>query len=392
MAKGKILVVDDEPSVCEVISTRLALEGYEVDSVCDPRQALRKLHSGYDLVYTDIHMPGMDGEEFLKHVRRCLPDAGLVVVTGLPDTRQAVRLLKHGADDYLMKPLDLDTLAFSAKRAIEKRRLVKESARAKAALENGISGLREMQGQRQDFWDMAVHDLKNPLAQVMGRIEFFAERTAGSLDEAEMRDLSKSLEGCRQMLRLINNLLDMAKMESDTISVHLTRFDLNELASAAAENWAPAAKRDGLSVTSRLAAKPVEVLADRRMMERVFDNLVANAVEHAADGGWIRVSTFDDGLALCGGFAVANGGPGIPEEIRARIFEKHFSTSTGAGAAAGRGLGLAFCRKAIEQMGGQIVVAAPESGGTVFRADLPLTVQLARSAESELIAAEGGVK
>ena len=391
MSGERVLVVDDEPSVCELVATRLSLDGYGVDGATDPRRALRMVTEGYDLVYIDIHMPGIDGEEFLKHARSVLPGAGMVIITGLPDARQAVRLMKLGADDYLIKPLDMDALSFSARRAIERKGLVAENERYRIELEERLKERAELQRQRQDLWNMAVHDLKNPLAQVMGRIELLAERARGKLDDAEMTDVERAHSGCRHMLRLINNLLDMARLESLEATVHVAEVDLTAAARAAVENWSATAALEGLELECGGAARPVKVLADARIVERVLDNLLANAVEHAADGGWIRIETFEDAAGALGGVSVADGGPGVPPEIRDRIFEKYFSTSDSARASSARGLGLAYCRTAIEALRGVIGVTDGDVGGSVFTVALPAASAEREKSGSKAVAAGEGV-
>ncbi len=127
MAKGKILVVDDERSIRDTLKEILEFEGYLVDVAEDGAAALKSLNANiYDLVLSDIKMPKVDGMEFLAEALK-ITDAPIVMISGHGTIETAVESLKLGAYDYLAKPLDLNRLLVTVRNAMDKGHLVKET-------------------------------------------------------------------------------------------------------------------------------------------------------------------------------------------------------------------------------------------------------------------------
>ena len=123
-ADPRVLVVDDEPYIRELIERCLELEGYECDTAPCGEDALERLAGGgYQLLVSDIHMPGISGMELLATVRARFPDLAVLMVTGVDDRSVAIQALKLGAYGYLIKPFDLNELAINAANALERRRL-----------------------------------------------------------------------------------------------------------------------------------------------------------------------------------------------------------------------------------------------------------------------------
>jgi response regulator RpfG family c-di-GMP phosphodiesterase len=123
-AKQSVLVVDDEPAVCAVLSEGLTAEGYECQSVSSAQHALSLMEERpFDIVLVDLRMPGMSGMEFLKQARKAYPRSAFLMVTGEDDIRQAVQAMKLGAVDYLLKPVELEAVTISVQRALEGKRM-----------------------------------------------------------------------------------------------------------------------------------------------------------------------------------------------------------------------------------------------------------------------------
>ena len=141
-ARGRVLVVDDEPRVTALICEKLSQEGFECHECRSGKQALEFLsRKEFDLILSDIRMPGMSGLELLTVVKEKHPRSAFVMVTAEDDIRVSVQAMKHGAADYLVKPFRLDAVLKSAVQAVERKRLENE-------LENYRSQLEEMEEQR----------------------------------------------------------------------------------------------------------------------------------------------------------------------------------------------------------------------------------------------------
>lgn len=119
-AKKKVLVVDDEPAVCLVLSEGLSAGGYECQACLSGEDAVNLLQQQqYDIVITDLRMSGMSGLEFLEKAHKDYPRAVFLMITGVEDVRLAIQAMKLGAADYLVKPVDLEGLLASVQRALE---------------------------------------------------------------------------------------------------------------------------------------------------------------------------------------------------------------------------------------------------------------------------------
>lgn len=147
MAQGRILVVDDDPLMLDFLKEALSRQGYNVDTAEGGEEALRKVEEkGYDLVITDVRMPGVDGMTVLESVKRNFAETEVVVITAYGTIRNAVEAMKMGAYDYLTKPFSVDEVEVVVQRALERKRLISENIRLKRELEK-VQGLRALIGQ-----------------------------------------------------------------------------------------------------------------------------------------------------------------------------------------------------------------------------------------------------
>jgi putative two-component system response regulator len=138
-ATTKVLVVDDESYVRDIICRKLTRDSYVCDQAESAERALTMITQGsYDCILSDINMPGMDGIELLRNIRLADPDVAVIMVTGAPDLDGALEAMRLGAYDHLSKPLNLDHLSLTVERAIEKKRLVEENREYQRTLESKV--------------------------------------------------------------------------------------------------------------------------------------------------------------------------------------------------------------------------------------------------------------
>jgi len=138
-SKGSVLILDDEVVVCALLSERLTMEGYRCRTSHDASDALSVLaHETFDLVISDIRMPGMSGLEFLEQAREKYPRSAYLMVTGEDDVRVGIQAMKQGAADYLVKPIQLDALVASVERALAIKRMELELESYRRNLEEKV--------------------------------------------------------------------------------------------------------------------------------------------------------------------------------------------------------------------------------------------------------------
>jgi DNA-binding response OmpR family regulator len=177
--KAAILIVDDEESIRTVVSRRLEADGYNCVTAGDGKEALwQSFMHDFDLVLTDIKMPGMSGMEVLSQITKDHPDTGVIMITALAETQTAVEAMKLGAYDYVTKPFNLDDLIMRVERALERRRLVLENREYQLHLEQKVE--RQL-GQIKQYYQEAIAALAR---EEMALEELSSLRQTGSGGEA----------------------------------------------------------------------------------------------------------------------------------------------------------------------------------------------------------------
>src|SRR6186713_1193670 len=133
--KPRVLVVDDEKFIRDILADFLTMEGYAVRTAEDGAQALGELsHSSFDLVISDLKMPKMGGLDLLQHVGTLQPEALTVIMTGFGTVETAIDAMKQGAYDYILKPFKVEEIVHVVQRGLEKKRLATENLRLREAL------------------------------------------------------------------------------------------------------------------------------------------------------------------------------------------------------------------------------------------------------------------
>jgi PAS domain S-box-containing protein len=214
---------------------------------------------------------------------------------------------------------------------------------------------------------MIVHDLKNPLAVVVANYDYLVEGFEGSADCLEA--LQDSQNAGRRMLRLLANLIDVARLENGTLNVHASKMTLSQLLEPIAEQRRVLARSRKIAIV--LAPSPeITVTVDADLVTRAVENIFDNALRYTPSGGCIEVERREVGPDV--EIRIGNSGGAIPVDERTTIFDKHQRGSTGIGRM-NLGLGLYFCRLAIEAQGGKMWVEETVRMPTVFGIRLPRT-------------------
>jgi len=360
---GSILIVDDTAENLRLLTSMLGDKGFEVRPVTSGRQALQAAErSAPDLVLLDITMPEMDGYEVCRRLKEhaTLRDIPVIFLTALTETADKLKAFSVGGVDYISKPFQIDEVLARAKVHISLRRAQKELA-------DNYERLRELEKVRDHLVHLIVHDMRSPMAVVMGNLELVQMYAGDSLPPDATRSLETAARGLRNLCNMTNDLLDVNKMEEGKLTLKLESCDVLTLAREIA---------DGISTLDRTRTitvdrdGPVLASCDVGMVRRILQNLLSNAVKHTPDGSGVRVTAAQAGDKVR--VSVIDTGPGVPVEAREKIFEKFGAVETRADQKYHSvGLGLAFCKLAVEAHGGRIGVADGEKGGSVFWFELP---------------------
>ncbi len=234
---------------------------------------------------------------------------------------------------------------------------------------------------KDEFVSTVSHELRTPLTSIAGSLGLLASGTTGPLPEPAMRLLKIAHKNIERLMRLINDLLDIEKIESGKIVFNLQRVDVRTLAEQAIE--ANRAYAEGFGVRLRLDAPPAPafVRSDSDRLVQVITNLLSNAIKFSPREAEVVV-----GIELLGDqvrITVRDRGRGIPDEFKPRIFEK-FAQADAADdrKKGGTGLGLSIVKQIVTLLGGAVGFDTSAGRGTVFHVDLPHWEMLAKAEDT----------
>jgi len=399
----KILIVDDEPDVLEKLGMIVSNEGFEVAKASSGNEAVKKFEAGlFDLVITDMKMPGLSGIDVLRHVKQIDKDVGVIILTGFGTMENAIKTLRdNGAYDYLKKPLEsIDDLIISVKKALDQRRLrlknrelIKELEAAKAALEQRVEertaelkrsnddlliAKRLAQAANQaksNFLANVSHELRTPMNHIMGIIDIVLTSEIG---ENQKLSLQKARSSSNDLLTIINNIIIFSEIEKEELLIEVTDFWLDDVCQDLVASFAEQADRKGLMLKMvGDETVPMGLVGDPQRLTQILANLVDNAIKFTPSGHVTierkLLNQEEDRLTLR--FAVRDTGIGISEEIRTGLFEAFTQgDSSSTRAYGGTGVGLAICKKLAALMGGDIWVESTLGEGSSFYFTIEFTM------------------
>jgi signal transduction histidine kinase len=393
-AAPRVLVVDDEEPVVVTVSGILELDGYDITATTSAARALELIQAEhFDVVLTDLRMGDVDGSDVLEKV--CEERSAVtttIVLTGYASLDSAIRVLRQGAYDYLVKPCDVLELRATVARAAERSRLAtqlhervrelehaNETIRAlnlelEMRVDQATAELREQLTARDEFMSTVSHDLKTPLTFIKAMASLRRRRTMATPENEVLLDAFEQIEASAgRMAQQLDELVDASRLEAGVaVELRRQRTDLVELAQRAVDQHQQTTNRHALYVSTELAE--LAGMWDAVRLARVLDNLLDNAIKYSPRGGTIEVAISSDaGFAV---LRVADRGEGIPAADLPHIFERFRRGRNVEGRIPGTGIGLAGVRRIVELHSGTISVVSQIGAGTTFTIRLPLELPL----------------
>ncbi len=395
--KVHILAIDDSEEDCRL--NRLILEGagYTVDTAATAREARAKIAAGrFGVLLVDLRLPDANGLELLADAKKRDPHIVTIVLTGYGSTDNAVRALKAGAYDFLMKPCPHEKLVSAIRRAAERYQLTRTLAHRNKELETvnqeldrrvrdatseifalnekltrNVRHYAEAHKVQSRALEEVAHELKNPLAVIWGYSSLWLERP---LEEWSSPDHKRCLENIHRNAKnlqvLIDDLLDSSRLMSRKIILEKERFPAQESVLEAVEELQLRAEKAGIKLRAECRVKPqAYVLADRGRMRQIIVNLVTNAIKFTPQGGRIIVRSYAEGEFTH--LEVADTGKGIEPEQLKNVFERFFQIKDPETSNPGLGLGLSIVKGLVELHGGKIWAESAPGAGASFHVLLP---------------------
>ncbi len=405
----RILLVEDNPAEAEYLeevlrgARRFVGEVSHADTL--KRAFERAATQPVDVLLLDLSLPDSAGLPTLQQVTERLPSLPVVVLTGNDDEEVAVQALQHGAQDYLVKGrADGDVLVRAIRYAIERkaaeevsRRLAREQAERAAAelaraettrlnkaleetnkavlalyaeLDERAESLKRASELKTQFLSHMSHEFRTPLKSILGLAGLLRDEVDGPLSAEQQKQVSLIQASAANLEQMVDDLLDLAKIEAGKSSIHVAPFDVRDLFAGLKGMIRPLLVRPAVELVFDGADGIPPLETDEAKLCQILRNFITNALKFTERGS-VRISVRPDGGDRVV-FAVTDTGIGIAPEDHERVFEE-FTQLEGPlqRRVKGTGLGLPLCRKLAALIGGKIELESALGQGSTFRLVVP---------------------
>lgn len=361
----QVLIADDEDALRTTIAAWLRDEKFEVEEVGDGLEAIKKTQAkDYDIALLDIKMPGANGLEVLRYIKKNSAQTEIVMMTGMSDVSMAVEAMKLGAKEYLTKPVDMDQLVPQLKGIIQARNA-----------EDRIQRLQTEHTARLLF------DLHNPIAGLRQSIGYLLKGMAGSLGDHQKELLGYMTTSIDKVIGLLTDMMDLTKLEGGRVRLNKGIGNLGTSVQNAAHEFHVPIQSSKITLDFHAEPDLPPLEYDSEKIDQVLHNFLINAVQHTPPQGSIAVQVRKIAIILEEGqqptdhevVSVFNNGPGIPKEKLSLIFDRYRDLVSGKSKEEkSTGLGLIVSQRIIEAHNGKIWVESDVDKGATFFFALPI--------------------
>lgn len=370
-APVKFLLVDDLDENLLALEALLRREGLECLKAHSGDEALELLlvHE-VALALLDVQMPGMDGfelAEFLRGNERTRHVPIIFLTAGSADAQRRFRGYEAGAVDFLQKPIDAAVLRSKSDvffNLYEQRRQIMEQRDELAQMTRSL----QLADRRKNaFLGMVGHELRNPIAALGAGVHLIGRSRSDEVFEQVRGQMERQVT---HMTRLIEDLLDVARIDQGKIVLRTERMQLADAVALAVEITRPQIEAREHRLTVDVPEGPIWLDADHARIAQILSNLLANAARYTEPGGAIALTVHRTGAEVA--IEVADTGVGIPPDMQSQVFDLFAQVERGHGPTEGLGIGLALVRQLVTLHGGGICLKESIVGqGSTFLVRLP---------------------
>jgi signal transduction histidine kinase len=351
----KVLLVEDNSGDIRLLQEMFSEDSplsFEMASVGSMAEAEKHLAANAaDILLLDLGLPDAQGLAAIRRARSAAPGVPLVVLTGMDDEGLAAQSLQEGAQDYLIKgEIETRGLLRALRYAGERKRLERL---------------------KDEFVSTVSHELRTPLTSIAASLGLLMGKSAGPLSGPAARLLEIAHTNSERLVRLVNDILDIEKLESGRVTFEFGRIEVRSLVEGAVEAIGSFAEGHGVRVRIDAPIAVNEARADTDRLAQVVTNLLSNAVKFSPPDSEVvvTVETNADVVRIL----VRDHGSGIPAEFKPSVFERFAQAdATDARRKGGTGLGLSIVKQIVDRLDGEVGFGDAPGGGTIFRVEVPI--------------------
>ncbi len=379
-SNASILIVDDEPNNLKVLHNLLTQNNYDVRAARDGKTAIEATKATHpDLILMDIKMPSMTGYEACEILKQDedLADIPVIFISALNNVNDIVKAFQVGGVDYVTKPFQFEEVLARVHNHLtivyQQRQLRSQHDQIEGMRQRDQERFNKISEVREQFIQAATHDLKNPLAIVMGCADLMSR-----MDEVRGHPhlhecIDSILHASKEMMSLVTGMLDLVKMQS-TLTLNLQPVELGNFVGELVSSARIKAMERNIDLKLTTQNSDIPVRIDAHLIQRVMDNLISNAIKYSPDDTTVEIMTVqEENKAVV---HITDQGFGIDPDHIKHIFDPFFRAKKydGEREIEGTGLGLSVVKELIEQHNGHINVVSELGEGTTFsiylRADI----------------------
>jgi signal transduction histidine kinase len=361
--KIKVLVADDEDPLRMTIAAWLGDEGFEVEEAPNGLDAIKMVQSkDFDIALLDIKMPGANGLEVLRFIKKNSSPTEVVMMTGMSDVSMAVEAMKLGAREYLTKPVDMDQLVPQLRSLIKKR--------------DAEERIRQLQA---EHTARLLYDLHNPISGLKQSIGYLMKGMAGPIGDHQKELLGYMTNSIDKVIGLLNDMMDLTKLEGGRVRLNKGIANLADVVTKVANEFRVPFQSNKITLDVHPAPDLPPIEFDSQKIEQVVQEFLSNAVKFTPAQGAVVVHIKKVAMVMEEGqqplefvmTSVFNSGAGIPKEELPLIFDRYRNVIAGNEKKASS-LGLIICQRIIEAHNGKIWVESEPNKGATFCFALPI--------------------
>ncbi|WP_455205700.1 hybrid sensor histidine kinase/response regulator [Kaarinaea lacus] len=375
--RARLLIVDDDAMLRNLMRIKLKRSGYEVCEAADGSEAVKVFEQHHpDIVLMDANMPDVDGFQATAEIKNhpLGSHTPILMVSGLEDDESVDRAFSAGAVEYITKPICWPLLLHRLANICAAMRAEAEIIQAKLNADRANQS-------KSEFLANMSHELRTPMHAILSFANMGEEKAHSAAPEKLNQYFTRIAQSGNRLLLLLNDLLDLSKLEAGAVECQFHKNDLAQIVANVLAELSGVIKESGVNVQVERTDSDTCAEFDADKIMQVVRNLVANAVKFTPSGKTVILSYQHSDIeqhnqqeplpALL--FSVEDEGIGIPADELEAVFDKFVQSSKTKTGAGGTGLGLAICKEIIDKHHGIIFAENNNHGGASFRFKIPLT-------------------